>query len=178
VARAYPHLGSALKREWKTPDAAIGELRECVDALFDVLSTLHNVMERRKERDRWEGAIREETPARPACVRGEHWEVYQQYIQNRFPQAIRELDIEGFARGNADCFDRLLRLREDKEKEQKARETAGEMLVRPSPVLNIYTMPSSPTFTIDFLFLLVPNCHPCSRGLSWRLKQAIKCWNE
>ncbi|KAH0603931.1 uncharacterized protein H6S33_006962 [Morchella sextelata] len=128
------HLGSVLKREWKTSDAAIGELRECVDALFDVLSTLHNVMERRKERDRREGAIREETPARPACVRGEHWEVYQQYIQNRFPQAIRGLDIEGFARGNADCFDRLLSQREDKEKEQKARETAGEIAQLP-PVL-------------------------------------------
>jgi hypothetical protein len=113
------HLGSVLKLESKTPDAAIGELRECVDALFDVLSTLHNVMERRKERDRREGAIREETPACLACVRGEHWEIYQQYIQNRFPQAIRGLDIEGFARGNADCFDRLLSQREDKEKEQR-----------------------------------------------------------
>lgn len=218
VAKAYPQLDSKLKREWKTQDAAIGELRECIDALFDVLSTLDKVMEEMKEdettgvshmerpitrtnapqpsehttspetspfgkgqeipeglgfeypltmvgggalaegesaamtgslerqasSDRWcsssisgdmedqealEKAFWEEKPAPPSDVMGKHWEIYQQYIRDRFPHAIEQLDIEGFSKGNVDCYDRLVRLDEDrgKEREEKKEEQKEEL---------------------------------------------------
>ncbi|KAH0604011.1 uncharacterized protein H6S33_007042 [Morchella sextelata] len=163
VAKAYPRLDSRLKRGWKTPDAAIGELRECMDALFDVLSTLDNVREEMKEeedeeekvgkeegevedvttaaipeeleseyslsmvggyssaedQDGLERAFWEEQAAPPTNGMGTHWEIYQQYIRDRFPQAVGELDAEGLAKGNVDCYDRLVRLDEDRLKEEE-----------------------------------------------------------
>ncbi|KAI5839137.1 hypothetical protein DFP73DRAFT_614619 [Morchella snyderi] len=108
VDKAHPCLDTAaLRRVWGAPHAAIGELRECVDTLFDVLSTLDNVMEQMKE-DTLEKAFWEESGASlSASVMGGHWEIYQQYIRDRFPRAV-EIDIEGFAKGNAYCFDRLM----------------------------------------------------------------------
>ncbi|KAH0603934.1 uncharacterized protein H6S33_006965 [Morchella sextelata] len=45
VTTIYPHLQASLSRKWNSREAAIGELRVCVDALFDVLSTLDDILE-------------------------------------------------------------------------------------------------------------------------------------
>lgn len=202
VNKAYPHLEDTLKCEWKTKDSSIGELRECNDALFDLLSTLDTVLEEidwdmaplhdpvqpltgldplrtgndialqgmppefgevpgvpeallancsplpgegistgknsvtvagslvagslvagassdrddyrslgegREGQELLERFIREELPACPVLITGMQWEIYEQYIRDKFPQAIKELNIAGFAKGNAQCYESLVK---------------------------------------------------------------------
>ncbi|KAH0604020.1 uncharacterized protein H6S33_007051 [Morchella sextelata] len=59
--------------------------------------------------------ILEERPASPIPITGMHWEIYRQYIRDKFPQAIKELDIEEFAKGNAQCYDSLTRRGSDED---------------------------------------------------------------
>lgn len=55
----------------------------------------------------------EEPPALPKPTTGTHWEIYQRHIRDRFPHAVGQLDIERLAKGNVDCYDRLVRLQEE-----------------------------------------------------------------
>ncbi|RPB06665.1 hypothetical protein P167DRAFT_609948 [Morchella conica CCBAS932] len=58
-------------------------------------------------------AAREEISAHPKLVEGVHHDIYQRYIKDRFPQAIEELDIESFAKGNVECYERLIKCVEE-----------------------------------------------------------------
>jgi hypothetical protein len=201
VTTIYPDLQASLSRKWNSREAAIGELRVCVDALFDVLSTLDDILETLleervvpglhqleppvmggepalsqfmahettlkakpvaeeglevtsvpiteypeggsssvadsmvsnagslgvegtqdgegsagEERENpLEKVIREEKPAHPMVIEGTHQEIYQQYIKDQFPQAVKELDIEGLAKGSVECYERLVRLEGERE---------------------------------------------------------------
>jgi hypothetical protein len=72
-----------------------------------------------EDQDALERAFWEEPAACPIAVMGTHWEIYQQYIRDRFPHAREELDIEVLARGNAECYVRLVRLDQERGEEQE-----------------------------------------------------------
>jgi hypothetical protein len=75
-----------------------------------------------EDQDALERAFWEEPAACPIAVMGIHWEIYQQYIRDRFPHAREELDIEDLARGNAECYVRLVRLDQERGEEEEEME--------------------------------------------------------
>ncbi|KAI5836799.1 hypothetical protein DFP73DRAFT_345177 [Morchella snyderi] len=121
--KIYPHMEKALERQWNARESVITDISDTIDLLFDLAPPLDDVLERiryplvplngttepqREALVASSEVIEEDVPEWTIPLADAYRKIFEKYIQDKFPNASPDLDIDRFAEGNAKCHDRLL----------------------------------------------------------------------